>query len=69
MNKNKIFAWQDSKAGLIFIILFDLLMVYTFASLAIGSGRISEYTVAIIFMVLAIGQAVKLFKKVVNRAK
>ena len=66
--QNKLFAWQETKTGLVFIVLFDLLAAYIFASLAIDSGRFSEYTIAIIFLVLAIVQAVKFFKKVFHRA-
>jgi hypothetical protein len=66
-NQHKILAWQETKTGLVFIVLFDILAAYIFASLAIGSGRLSEYTVALIFLGFAIAQAVKFFKKVLRR--
>jgi hypothetical protein len=68
-NNDKLFAWQETKAGLIFIILFDLLVAYGFASLAIDSGSLLQYFIAIIFLALAITAAVKFFKKVVHGAR
>lgn len=65
-NQNKLFAWQDSKGGLVFIVLFDLLMTYGFASLAINSGSLLQYVIALLFLVLAIAQAAKLFRKLVR---
>jgi hypothetical protein len=66
-NQNKLLAWQDTKVGLVFIVLFDLLITYLFASFAIDTGSLLDYFIAIIFLVLAIVQAVKLFKKVTHR--
>jgi hypothetical protein len=62
-----MFAWQETKGGLVFIVLFDLAAAYTFASLAINSGSLLQYFGAIVFFVLAIGQLVKLIKKVTHR--
>ena len=64
---NKLFAWQESKAGLVIIVLFNLLMVYIFASLAIDTGSLLDYFIAFLFLALAIGQGVKLIKKVAKR--
>lgn len=62
-----LFAWQDTKGGLVFIVLFDLVASYTFASLAINSGALLEYFGAIVFLVLTIIQFIKLVKKVLHR--
>lgn len=67
MHSNPLFAWQETKVGLVLIILFDLLVAYGFASLAIDTGSLLQYFIAIMFLILAIAQAVKLFKKVVRR--
>lgn len=61
---NPLLSWQDTTAGLTFIILFDVLVTYGFASWAIDSGRLIAYFLAIVFLALAIIQGVKLFKKV-----
>lgn len=65
--RNKLFAWQETKVGLVIIVLFDLLVAYGFVSLAIDSGSLLHYFIAIVFLALAAGQAVKLFKKVLRR--
>lgn len=65
--QNKMFAWQDSKAGLVIIVLFDLMLTYILVSLAIDTGSLLQWFSAIVFLALAIGQAVKLFKKVMHR--
>lgn len=66
-SSNKLFAWQDTKVGLVFIILFDLFVAYGFGLLAIDSGSLLHYFITLLFLVLAIAQAVKLFKKVFRR--
>jgi hypothetical protein len=66
VQQKPVFAWQDTKGGLVFIVLFDLIGAYTFVSLAINSGSLLQYFVAIVFLVLAIGQFVKLIKKVLH---
>lgn len=68
-SQNKMFAWQETKGGLLFIILFNLFLVYIFASLAIDTGSLLQYFIAIVFLALAAGQAVKLIKKVTNRER
>lgn len=62
-----MYAWQETKIGLVFIVLFDLLVAYGFVSLAINSGSLLQYFIAIVFLALAIAQAVKLCKKAVHR--
>jgi hypothetical protein len=67
MSENKLFAWQDTKGGLVFIVLFNLLITYTFASLAIDTGSLLDYFITIAFLALTISQAVKLFRKLIRR--
>jgi hypothetical protein len=67
MSTNKLFAWQETKAGLVVVILFDLLIAYVWVSLAIDTGSLFNYFLASIFLVFGITAAVKLFKKVVRK--
>lgn len=64
--QNKLFAWQETKVGLVIIVLLDLIAAYGFASLAIDSGSLLQYFIAIVFLALAIAAAVKLAKKAVR---
>lgn len=65
--QNKMFAWQESKGGLIFIVLFNLLIAFVFFSLASRTGSWIDWFIATVFLALAIGQGVRLYKKVVSR--
>jgi hypothetical protein len=67
-SKNPLFAWQETKVGLVIIVLFDLLVTYGMASLAIDSGSLIEWFIALLFLALAIAQAGKLFKKVTHKS-
>lgn len=67
MAANNLFAWQDSKGGLIFIVLFNLLITYIFVSLAIDTGSLLNWFIAFLFLALTVGQGVKLAKKVAKR--
>jgi hypothetical protein len=67
MSSNKLFGWQETKVGLVIIVLFDLFVTYMFALFAIDTGSLLDYFIAIVFLILAIVQAVKLFKKVLHR--
>lgn len=64
---SKLLAWQETKTGLVLIVLFDLLFTYMFVSFAIDSGSLLDYFLAIVFLVLTIAQAAKLLKKVGRR--
>jgi membrane protein YdbS with pleckstrin-like domain len=64
---NPFFAWQESKVGLIFIIIFDLLFAYVIGLSALDTGSLIQWTIVIVFLLLAIVQAVKLIKKVLKR--
>lgn len=64
---NPMFAWQETKGGLVFIMLFDLLVAYGFGSLALDSGSLIQWTLALLFLALAAGQGFKLVKKVSHR--
>lgn len=67
VKQNPMFAWQETKVGLVVIILFDLLVTYGWAVSAIDSGSLLQWFITIIFLVFAVVQSVKLFKKVVHR--
>jgi hypothetical protein len=69
VSHNSLLAWQETKVGLVFIVLFDLFLTYIIASLAIDSGSLLQYFAALVFLALAIGQAVKLVKKVVRHER
>ncbi|HSH18242.1 MAG TPA: hypothetical protein VK978_02570 [Candidatus Saccharimonadales bacterium] len=62
-----MFAWQETKTGLVIIILFDLFLTYVFVALAIDTGSLLQWFVALMFLALTIGQSVKLIKKVMSR--
>lgn len=64
---NALFAWQDTKSGLIVIVLFDLFVSYGFASLALDTGSLLQWFGALLFLALAVAQGVKLAKKVGRR--
>lgn len=65
--QNKFFTWQESKPGLIFITVFDLLFAYIFVSFAIDTGSLVNYFLAAAFFALGVGHGVKLFKKVTRK--
>lgn len=67
MPRNNLLAWQESRVGLVVIILLDLFLTYVFASLAIDTGSLLQYFIAFIFLGLTIGQSVKLVRKVAHR--
>ncbi|MFA5004265.1 MAG: hypothetical protein WC498_03265 [Candidatus Saccharimonadales bacterium] len=50
MNLKALSKFHKTKVGHLVFGLVELLLAYTFASLAIGSGRFSEYGLAIIFL-------------------
>lgn len=65
---NGLFAWQESKAGLLVIGLLDLFIAYIFASLAIDRGSMLNYAIAAVFMALAVGHLIKFARKLSGRA-
>ncbi len=69
MNNNPLFAWQETKPGLVFIVLFDLLVAYGIGSLALDSGSLLQWTAALLFLVLAAGQSIKLLRKVFRHGR
>lgn len=66
-SNSKLLAWQETRVGLVIIVLFDLLLTYMFASFAIDTGSLLDYFLAIVFLVLTVAQGVRLFKKVGGR--
>lgn len=64
---NALFAWQETKMGLGVIAFLDFFLAYIFVSLAIDTGSLIQYFIALVFFALAVGHAVKLFKKVRKR--
>ena len=67
MQGNPLFSWQETKVGLVIIVLFNLLVSYGFASLAIDTGSLLQWVVALLFFALAVAQGIKLAKKVGKR--
>lgn len=63
----KAFAWQESKVGLAVISVLDLFISYIFASLAVDTGSLLQYAIAVVFMALAVGHFVKLIRKIARR--
>jgi hypothetical protein len=66
MGTNKFFAWQETKAGLIFITVFDLFFAYVFLSFAIDSGSLLDYFIAAVLFAIGVAQGVKLFRKLTH---
>lgn len=64
---NPMFAWQETKLGLVIIVLFNLFIAYIIGSLAISSGSLLQWAMALLFLALAIAQAVKFIKKIGGR--
>lgn len=65
----KMFAWQETKVGLVIIVLFDAFLTYIFALLALDTGSLLQYFIALVFLALTVGQLVKLVKKVLHRER
>ncbi len=63
-NQNKLFAWQETKVGLAIIAVLDFFISYIFASLAIDTGSLVQWFIAIVFLALALTAAIKFFKRV-----
>jgi hypothetical protein len=51
--------WHKTKLGNLFFALFELTVAYLFASLAIDSGSLWQYAVAILLFIGAIQNLVK----------
>jgi hypothetical protein len=64
---NKLFAWQETKTGLVLITLLDLFLAYVFVLLALDTGSLLQYFIALVFLVLGVTAAVKLVQKVVKK--
>lgn len=60
---NALFAWQDSKTGLVVIAVIDFIIAYAFISFAINSGNWIDYLIAVIFFALGVGNGVKFVRK------
>lgn len=60
---NNMFAWQETKVGLAVIAVLNLFIAYVWASLAINSGSLLQWFIAMLFFVLAITHAVKFVRK------
>jgi hypothetical protein len=62
MNLQAIDKWHKTKLGNLFFALFELGVAYLFASLAIDSGSLWQYAVAILLFIGAIQNFVRIFK-------
>jgi hypothetical protein len=62
MNLQAIDKWHKTKLGNLFFALFELTVAYLFASLAIDSGSLWQYAVAILLFIGAIQNFVRIFK-------
>jgi hypothetical protein len=62
MNLQAIDKWHKTKLGNLFFALFELAVAYLFASLAIDSGSLWQYAVAILLFIGAIQNFVRIFK-------
>jgi hypothetical protein len=69
MSIQVIDKWHKTKQGHLVFGLVELLLAYTFASLAIDSGALLEYAVTIIFFVGSIQNFVKVFRTPKNERK
>jgi hypothetical protein len=61
--------WHKTKQGHLVFGLVELLLAYTFISLAIDSGALLEYAVTIIFFAGSIQNFVKIFRTPKNERK
>jgi hypothetical protein len=66
MDLQAIDKWHKTKLGHLTFGLAELLLAYLFASLAIDSGSLLEYTVTIILFVGSIQNFVKVFRQPKN---
>lgn len=55
----KLTHWQKSRFGYITEVVLDLALAYYLISLAIDSGRLIQYSLAILFLILAVRSLVK----------
>jgi hypothetical protein len=62
MKLQAIDKWHKTKLGNLFFALFELTVAYLFASLAIDSGSLWQYAVAILLFIGAIQNFVRIFR-------
>lgn len=67
VQQNAFFAWQESKPGLVIVAVLDYFIAYLFVSLAIATGSLLQWFIAIVFLVLAVVATVKFVKKAAKR--
>lgn len=59
----RAFAWQESTPALVVIILFNLFGAYVFGAMGARSGSAVGYVFAVVFVILAVAQGARLYRK------
>jgi uncharacterized membrane protein YidH (DUF202 family) len=58
----KFLAWQRTRQGLVVSLTFDVCLAYLFASWAIDSGSLFDYTITFLLAVLIVQDLIALFR-------